>query len=202
MNLKIPENLSGPKTVVSLVKSLRNKFEPTQAKSLEKAIELGCCIQVMCDRYSFVDYMESFIFDIQHDERSYAWGYKCDGLGLLAYDADSHSDTELRARAVSVMASRHFDTDDLSWLIENARDELDHECEEEEILAALAEQGKSLDLTPKEKQQGCCSRLVILTYYHQLLKAFKEESATEEIESLAKLIEQYRAMLKSSLATS
>lgn len=84
-------------------------------------------------------------------------------------------------------------------LVENARDELEFDREKVESNEALMQAGKSLDLTPKERQQGHCSKIVQFTYYHQLLKAYMEHSAAGEIEALSMLIERDRAGLRALL---
>lgn len=199
MKLDIPENLNAPPVIRSLVKSLSQRFEPTQARYLEKAIELGCCIQILSDRADFVRFMESFIYEVPYNSNSYSWGYKCDGLSLLAYDADMHGDDALKSKAIAIIASKNFDENDLDWLVDNARDELDFDREEIEGREILRRAGKELDLTPKEIQQGCCSKIVQFTYYHQLLKAYKAESAAHEIERFTDLVERERTELKALL---
>lgn len=202
MSISIPADLAGPKTVVSLASSLQKRFDLTRSGDLEKAIELACCLQVLTARANFVRYMNSFIYDIPYKSNSYAWGHKCDGLALLAYDADSHGDDTLRAKALAIITSENFDENDPDWLLENARGEIEADKEEREGAELLAQAGEVLDLTVKEKQQGHYSRIVLFAYYHQLLKAFMPDLAVKEVEGLAVLIERERRSLRELLSES
>jgi len=200
MSISIPDDLAGPKTVVRLADSLQKRFDLTRSRDLEKAIELACCLQVLTARTTFVRYMESFIYDIPYKSNSYIWGHKCDGLALLAYDADSHSDDALRTKALEIITSKNFDANDLDWLLENARGELEADKEEREGAELLAQAGEVLDLTVKEKQQGHYSRIVLFAYYHQLLKALMPGSAAKDVVELSVLIERERSGLRELLS--
>lgn len=196
MSISIPADLAGPKTVISLADSLQKRFDLTRSRNLEKAIELACCLQVLTARTDFVRYMDSFIYDIPYKSNSYAWGHKCDGLALLAYDADSHSDDDLRTKVLAIITSKNFDENDLDWLLGSARDELEVDEEEREGAELLAQAGEALNLTVKEKQQGHYSRIVLFAYYHQLLKAFMPDFAVKEVAALSALIERERTGLR------
>lgn len=179
-----------------LVRSLEKSFLITRNRDLEKAIELACCLQVLGERTVFLDYIESFIYDIEYGKGGYAWGHKCDGLALLAYDADAHGDEERRQKAVGIITSRNFDDTDLGWLVENASLELDADDHEQEGAKALQQAGIPLNLTPRERQQGHYSRLVLFAYYHQLLKAGIAPAENELIARLASLVERERRELR------
>ncbi|MFP3976789.1 hypothetical protein [Marinobacter sp. KMM 10035] len=200
MSISIPDDLALAKSVVSLARSLQKRFDLTRSGDLEKAIELACCLQVLTARANFVRYMDSFIYDISYKSNSYAWGHKCDGLALLAYDADSHSDDSLRTKALEIITSKNFDANDLGWLLENARGEIEAHKEEREGAELLAQAGEVLDLTVKEKQQGHYSRIVLFAYYHQLLKAFMPDTAVPEVAELSVLIERERRSLSELLS--
>lgn len=178
--------------VHKLAKSLSTKFQITKDRDLAKAIELACCLQVLGDRAVFLRYIESFIYDIEYGKSGYAWGHKCDGLALLAYDSDAHGDVKRRQVALGSIASRNFDEGDLDWLVENAKLELEADAVEREGERALAQAGTPLHLTLSERQQGHYSRLVIFSYYHQLLKAYKSSTEGERIARFLDLAERER----------
>ncbi len=183
-------------SVIKLADALKARFRITRDRDLEKAIELACCLQVLEQRAVFLDYLESFIYDIEYGTGGYAWGHKCDGLALLAYDADQHGDDVRRRRAIALITSRNFDESDLAWLIENAELELENDAREQVGLQLLEQAGTPLSLTLRERQQGHYSRLVIFAYYHQLLKAYKAPTEGERIAQFANLVERERHNLE------
>jgi len=197
MSICLPDDLSLPKSVASLANSLQKRFDLTRSRDLEKAIELACCLQVLTARTTFVRYMESFIYDIPYKGNSYIWGHKCDGLALLAYDADSHGDDTLRAKALAIITSENFDQNDLEWerywtlLLRKSSN---------------AKRGLSpfflFTETPKYKCEVIGQEALHFLYFHEMIPVTREPLPADFADTLRGLIDDCYHHLQEALAES
>lgn len=191
---KVPERSEYPKLVQKLLDSVSKGFDIDRSRDLEKAIELATYLQVLGNGSDFNEFLESFIYDIRYSDKSYAWAHKCDGLSLLAYDSELKGDQEKELKAVDIVASKNFDKNDVSWLVDNASDELEYNELDNESYNRIKD-----SLTLREKTQGHYSKIVKFCYYYQLVKFFSSASNDDLITEIRRVIEDERRRLRALL---
>lgn len=195
MKLYLPDEDIWPDPVRSLISSLSKKFKINSPRSIEKAVELACYLYAAGKKAESMRLIESFAFDIEYTEKNSSWGHKIDVLSLLSYIFWENEELEKQKEIINIISSKNFDKDDISWLIDQASEDIDNYLDERPDYEDMKN-----DLTVNERMLGNYSNIVIFMYYHQMLNFFSSVGSKRIIDKSYGIIQKEIEELKGLLA--